>query len=87
MVSVHYAGKLTNGQEFDNSFKRGEPIEIPIGVGQVIKGWDEGIQLLKEGEAATLLIPSELGYGTRGAGSVIPPNAWLIFDVELVKVK
>ena len=87
MVSVHYAGKLTNGQEFDNSFKRGEPIEIPIGVGQVIKGWDEGIQLLKEGEAATLLIPSELGYGTRGAGGVIPPNAWLIFDVELVKVK
>ena len=87
IVSVHYAGKLTNGQEFDNSFKRGEPIEIPIGVGQVIKGWDEGIQLLKEGEAATLLIPSELGYGTRGAGGVIPPNAWLIFDVELVKVK
>ena len=68
-------------------FKRGEPIEIPIGVGQVIKGWDEGIQLLKEGEAATLLIPSELGYGARGAGGVIPPNAWLIFDVELVKVK
>ncbi len=87
LVSVHYAGKLTNGQEFDNSFKRGEPIEIPIGVGQVIKGWDEGIQLLKEGEAATLLIPSELGYGTRGAGGVIPSNAWLIFDVELVKVK
>ena len=87
MVSVHYAGKLTNGQEFDNSFKRGEPIEIPIGVGQVIKGWDEGIQLLKEGEAATLLIPSELGYGTRGAGGVIPPNATLIFDVELMDVK
>ena len=87
IVSVHYAGKLTNGQEFDNSFKRGEPIEFPIGVGQVIKGWDEGIQLLKEGESATLLIPSELGYGARGAGGVIPPNAWLIFDVELVKVK
>ncbi len=87
VVSVHYAGKLTNGQEFDNSFKRGEPIEIPIGVGQVIKGWDEGILLLKEGESATLLIPSELGYGARGAGGVIPPNAWLIFDVELVKVK
>jgi FKBP-type peptidyl-prolyl cis-trans isomerase len=87
MVSVHYAGKLTNGQEFDNSFKRGEPIEIPIGAGQVIKGWDEGILLLKEGESATLLIPSELGYGARGAGGVIPPNAWLIFDVELVKVK
>lgn len=87
VVSVHYAGRLTNGQEFDNSFRRGEPIEIPIGVGQVIKGWDEGIQLLKEGEAATLLIPAELGYGSRGAGGVIPPNAWLIFDVELVKVK
>lgn len=87
MVSVHYAGKLTNGQEFDNSFKRGEPIEVPIGAGQVIKGWDEGILLLKEGESATLLIPSELGYGARGAGGVIPPNAWLIFDVELVKVK
>ena len=87
MVSVHYAGKLTNGQEFDNSFKRGEPIEIPIGAGQVIKGWDEGILLLKEGESATLLIPSELGYGARGAGGVIPPNAWLIFDVELMKVK
>lgn len=87
VVSVHYAGKLTNGQEFDNSFKRGEPIEISIGVGQVIKGWDEGILLLKEGESATLLIPSELGYGARGAGGVIPPNAWLIFDVELVKVK
>lgn len=87
MVSVHYAGKLTNGQEFDNSFKRGEPIDIPIGAGQVIKGWDEGILLLKEGESATLLMPSELGYGARGAGGVIPPNAWLIFDVELVKVK
>ncbi|MBS1550175.1 MAG: peptidylprolyl isomerase [Bacteroidetes bacterium] len=86
-VSVHYAGKLVNGQEFDNSFKRGEPIEIPIGLGHVIKGWDEGIMLLKEGEAATFLIPADLGYGARGAGGVIPPNAWLIFDVELVKVK
>ena len=85
-VSVHYAGKLVDGSEFDSSFKRNQPIEIPIGVGQVIKGWDEGILLLKEGEAATLLIPSELGYGARGAGGVIPPNAWLIFDVELVKV-
>lgn len=87
VVAVHYAGRLTNGQEFDNSFKRGEPIEFSLGVGQVIKGWDEGIQLLKEGESGTLLIPSELGYGARGAGGVIPPNAWLIFDVELVKVK
>jgi len=85
-VSVHYAGKLIDGTEFDSSFKRNQPIEIPIGVGQVIKGWDEGILLLKEGETATLLIPSELGYGANGAGGVIPPNAWLIFDVELVKV-
>ena len=86
VVSVHYAGKLVDGTEFDSSFKRNEPIEIPIGVGQVIKGWDEGILLLKEGESATLLIPSELGYGANGAGGVIPPNAWLIFDVKLVKV-
>lgn len=85
-VAVHYAGKLVDGTEFDSSFKRNQPIEIPIGVGQVIKGWDEGILLMKEGETATLLIPSELGYGARGAGGVIPPNAWLIFDVELVKV-
>ena len=85
-VSVHYAGKLVDGTEFDSSFKRNEPIEIPIGVGQVIKGWDEGILLLKEGESATLLIPSVLGYGANGAGGIIPPNAWLIFDVKLVKV-
>ena len=85
-VSVHYAGKLVDGTEFDSSFKRNEPIEITIGVGQVIKGWDEGILLLKEGESATLLIPSELGYGANGAGGIIPPNAWLIFDVKLVKV-
>lgn len=86
-VAVHYAGKLVDGTEFDSSFKRNQPIDIPIGVGQVIKGWDEGIMLLKEGEAATLLIPSDLGYGSAGAGGVIPPNAWLIFDVELVSVK
>lgn len=85
-VSVHYSGKLVDGTEFDSSFKRDEPIEISIGVGQVIKGWDEGILLLKEGESATLLIPSELGYGARGAAGVIPPNAWLIFDVQLVKI-
>lgn len=86
-VAVHYAGKLVDGTEFDSSFKRNQPIDIPIGVGQVIRGWDEGIMLLKEGEAATLLIPSDLGYGSAGAGGVIPPNAWLIFDVELVSVK
>lgn len=86
-VSVHYAGKLTNGTEFDNSFKRGEPIEFAAGIGQVIKGWDEGILLLNEGDEATFLIPPDLGYGARGAGGVIPPNAWLIFDVQLVKAK
>lgn len=86
-VAVHYAGKLTNGTEFDNSFKRGEPLEFPVGTGQVIQGWDEGILLLNEGDQATFLIPSDLGYGARGAGGVIPPNAWLIFEVELVKVK
>ena len=86
-VAVHYAGKLINGEEFDNSFKRNAPIDIPIGVGQVIKGWDEGILLLKEGETATLLIPPALGYGERGAGGVIPPNSWLVFDVELVKIE
>ncbi|WP_117601830.1 peptidylprolyl isomerase [Chryseobacterium formosense] len=85
-VKVHYAGKLTNGTEFDSSFKRNEPLEFPVGTGRVIKGWDEGILLLKEGETATLLIPPAMGYGERGAGGVIPPNAWLIFDVELVKV-
>ena len=84
-IQVHYAGKLTNGKEFDNSFKRGEPIEFAVGVGQVIKGWDEGILLLEEGDEATLLIPPTLGYGARGAGGVIPPNAWLIFEVQLVK--
>ncbi len=87
IVSVHYAGKLVNGTEFDSSFKRNEPIEIPIGMGRVIAGWDEGIMLLKEGESATFLIPSELAYGSRGAAGVIPPNAWLIFDVQLVEVK
>lgn len=86
-ISVHYAGKLTNGNEFDSSYRRNEPIEIPIGMGRVIKGWDEGILLLKEGEKATFLIPPTLGYGANGAGGVIPPNAWLIFDVELVKIK
>lgn len=86
-VAVHYAGKLINGEEFDNSFKRNAPIDFPVGVGQVIKGWDEGILLLKEGEAATLLIPPALAYGERGAGGVIPPNAWLVFDVELVKIE
>lgn len=86
-VSVHYKGQLANGKEFDNSFKRKQPIEFALGVGQVIEGWDEGIQLLHVGDKARFVIPSYLGYGSRGAGGVIPPNATLIFDVELVDVK
>jgi peptidylprolyl isomerase len=86
-VAVHYTGYLQNGTSFDSSISRGEPISFPIGVGRVIKGWDEGIALLKVGEKARLLIPSALAYGERGAGGSIPPNADLIFDVELVSVK
>ncbi|MFV0237611.1 MAG: peptidylprolyl isomerase [Flavobacteriales bacterium] len=86
-VSVHYTGKLTNGEVFDSSIQRNEPIDFPLGVGQVIPGWDEGIQLLKVGEKATFIIPPDLGYGSRGAGGVIPPNATLVFDVELMNVK
>ena len=86
-VSVHYAGKLTNGKVFDSSYTRGEPIEFQLGAGQVIKGWDEGIALMKVGGKATLTIPPELGYGRRGAGSLIPADATLIFDVELVAVR
>ncbi len=86
-VSVHYAGKLVNDVEFDSSFKRNVPIEISVGTGQVsIKGLEEGILLMKEGETAKLVVPAELGFGEKGAGGVIPPNAWLLFDVELIKV-
>ena len=86
-VSVHYKGMLPDGTVFDSSYKRKQPIEFPLGKGHVIEGWDEGIQLLKEGDKARFVIPSNLGYGSRGAGGVIPPNATLIFDVELVQVK
>lgn len=86
-VSVHYKGMLMDGTVFDSSFKRNQPIDFPLGVGQVIAGWDEGIQLLTVGDQATLIIPSHLGYGASGAGGVIPPNATLKFDVELVNVK
>jgi len=85
-VSVHYTGMLLDGTVFDSSHQRNEPITFPVGVGQVIAGWDEGILLLHEGDKARFVIPSELAYGSRGAGGVIPPNATLIFDVELVKV-
>ncbi len=86
-VSVHYKGMLSDGTVFDSSFKRNQPIDFPLGVGHVIAGWDEGIQLLKVGDQARFVIPSHLGYGDRGAGGVIPPNASLVFDVELVAVK
>ncbi|GGG52817.1 peptidylprolyl isomerase [Bizionia arctica] len=86
-VSVHYKGQLPDGTVFDSSYKRKQPLEFPIGVGQVIAGWDEGIQLLNVGDKARLVIPSDLGYGSAGAGGVIPPNATLIFDVELMDVK
>lgn len=86
-VAVHYSGQLENGKIFDNSYSRKKPIEFPLGMGHVIEGWDEGIALLQVGDKARFVIPSHLGYGARGAGGVIPPNATLIFDVELMDVK
>mgnify|MGYP003110789344 CR=1 FL=1 len=86
-VSVHYKGMLPDGSVFDSSFTRNQPIDFKLGKGQVIQGWDEGIQLLHVGDKARFVIPSNLAYGERGAGGVIPPNATLIFDVELVSVK
>ena len=86
-VSVHYEGSLENGKVFDSSYPRKKPIEFRLGQGQVIEGWDEGIALLRVGDKARFVIPSDLGYGPSGAGGVIPPNATLIFDVELMDVK
>jgi len=86
-VSVHYTGKLADGTKFDSSHDRGKPIEFPLGQGKVIAGWDEGIALLKVGGKATFIIPPQLAYGERGAGGVIPPNATLIFEVELIDIK
>lgn len=86
-VSVHYEGSLETGKVFDSSYPRKKPIEFRLGQGQVIEGWDEGIALLQVGDKARFVIPSYLGYGASGAGGVIPPNATLIFDVELMDVK
>ena len=86
-IIVNYTGLLTDGTKFDSSLDRGEPFSFPLGAGKVIKGWDEGFQKLKVGDHATLIIPSSIGYGERGAGGVIPPGATLIFIVEVIGVK
>jgi FKBP-type peptidyl-prolyl cis-trans isomerase FkpA len=86
-VVVHYTGWLSNGRQFDSSVERGEPFEFIIGRGQVIEGWDQGVGQMRVGEKARLTIPPQLGYGEHGAGGVIPPNATLIFEVELLEVR
>ena len=86
-VSVHYTGWLTNGTKFDSSLDRGQPFEFPLGGGQVIRGWDEGVKGIRVGGKRKLTIPPDLGYGAQGAGGVIPPNATLVFEVQLLDVK
>ena len=86
-VVVHYRGTLEDGTQFDASYDRGTPFSFPLGRGRVIKGWDEGVQGMKVGGKRKLVIPPDLGYGSRGAGGVIPPNATLIFEVELLDIK
>lgn len=85
-ITVHYTGFLTNGAKFDSSVDRGQPFQFILGAGQVIQGWEQGILGMKVGEKRKLTIPSELGYGESGAGGIIPPNATLIFDVEMIKI-
>ena len=86
LVTVHYTGKLTNGKQFDSSLKRGEPFTFPIGVGRVIKGWDEGVSTMKVGGKRELVIPSNLAYGDSGIPGTIPPKATLVFEVELLDI-
>ena len=85
VVSVHYRGKLTNGFEFDSSYKRNQPASFPVN--GVIRGWTEALQLMKEGDKWELIIPPDLGYGSKGAGNIIPPDSTLIFEVELLEIK